>query len=120
MKKEDLIPPLDGVQVFAEPVEGDSQWMVYVKNMRNEALDLVLISSTSYDDTGDVQTITLRHQIGELLPGEIKPIERLDPALFHLKNEYWFSGWSGTVLLDYAFFFAPNQLSNASSAIYAQ
>ena len=120
MKKEDLIPPVEGIQMFAEPIEGETQWMVYVQNLREEALDTVLISSTSYDELGIEQTVTLRHQIGQLLPQEIKPVERLDPTTFHLKNEYWFSGWLGTILLDHPFCFPAHSLSGANTRIQAK
>lgn len=120
MKKDDLIPTMEGIEIFAERIEEDTQWMVSVRNLREETLDLVLISSTSYDEQGQKTTTTLRHQIGSLLPGETKNIERLDPSLFSFENEYWFSGWSGATLFDHPFRFKAYQIRSNDSLVLAQ
>ena len=117
MKKDDLIPAVEGIQVFAQPIAEDDQWQVCIQNLRPDVLDQVMITATSYHANGEKATTTLRHQIDKLEPNEIRSIERLDPSLFALENEYWLSGWSGSVLLDYPFRFKPNQISPENQAI---
>lgn len=89
LKVEDLaiamVPPEDGI-------DGEL-WDTYVINLREEAINSVLISSKGYGeiDGEHMKTTTLRHFFEEIGPMAVEKIEPIQRRLFTLTNEYWVS-----------------------------
>ncbi len=56
------------------------------------------------------RTSTLRHFL-ETVPGNSAAlIEPIDPAIFHLNNEYWVSYYIGRQIFDKKFVFVPDAI----------
>lgn len=117
MKKDILFLPLVDVSVIAKPLENDSQWQVILVNHSVETLQKIMISSTGYGliDESMTQTSTLRHFHEELAPGQHQLIERIDPSVFGLENEYWVSCWINEQLVDKRFLFEANVIQSVNT-----
>ncbi len=87
-------------------------WHVYLINRSKVSLDNVLITSKGYGEKdGEAQkTSTLRHMIPQLAAGEYAMIEPIDPAVFHLNNEYWVSFYIDKQLYDKKYIFVPDSI----------
>ncbi len=105
----------------ASPGENEADlWDVFLINAGNETLKNVLISSSGYghNELGEkVQTSTLRHfhEIVEI--NQNLGIEKIDPSVFHLTNEYWISFWINDVMYDRRFLFVPDSI-HAQNCIF--
>ncbi|MDO3643087.1 hypothetical protein [Mucilaginibacter sp. L3T2-6] len=87
-------------------------WYVYLINLKNEAIENVLITSKGYGDKDGVQvkTSTLRHMIPLVEPNSYKLIEPIDEQTFGLNNEYWLSYYIGKDIYDKKFIFLPESI----------
>lgn len=119
MKEDIPFIPVEGVAVAVVPdtdaaVEaGKAGWLVYLLNLNRFSLQNVIISSNGYglDAEGHtVRTSTLRHHFPEVEAQSAVPIEPIDPALFHLNNQYWVSYYHGTQIFDKKFIFVPDSI----------
>lgn len=119
MKEDIPFVPVEGVAVAIVPdtnaaVEaGKAGWLVYLLNLNRFPLENVIISSNGYglDAEGHtVRTSTLRHHFPEVEAQSAVPIEPIDPALFHLNNQYWVSYYHGAQIFDKKFIFVPDSI----------
>lgn len=120
MKKDISFDPVEGVSVAIVPdsnaatEEGKPGWQVYLLNHNEFPLQNVIVSSNGYGtdpSTGEpVRTSTLRHVLLEVPPRAAEPIEPIDPALFHLNNQYWVSYYQGAQIFDKKFIFVPDSI----------
>lgn len=117
MKKDIEFPTVEGVQIAVARKKNDVNefdWYVYLLNRNNYELDNILITSKGYsskDEQGEVQkTSILRHMILQLEAQSYAPIERIDPAVFHLCNEYWLSYYVDGKIYDKKFIFMPESI----------
>ncbi|SNR76396.1 MULTISPECIES: hypothetical protein [Hymenobacter] len=127
MKKDISFNPVQGVSIAIVPddsvitQEGKTGWQVYLLNTNDSALQNVIVSSngygTSLEDGEPVRTSTLRHVLLEVEPQSAVPIEPIDPALFHLNNQYWVSYYQGQQIFDKKFIFVPDSIV-ADSLLY--
>ena len=87
-------------------------WTVYFINMKDEAVDTVLITSTGYGikDGEDVKTSTLRHSIPHVEANNFAKIEAIDEQVFGLNNEYWISYYIDNNIFDKKFIFLPESI----------
>ncbi|RZM16193.1 MAG: hypothetical protein EOO88_43015, partial [Pedobacter sp.] len=87
-------------------------WTVYFINLKDEALENVLISSKGYGEKDGkmVKTSVLRHSLGEVAARSFKGVEAIDPEVFGLTNEYWLSYYIGGVIYDKKFIFLPESI----------
>jgi hypothetical protein len=118
--KEDIpFVPVEGVAVAIVPdtnavvEDGKAGWLVYLLNLNRFPLENVIISSNGYglDAEGQpVRTSTLRHHFPEMEAQSAVPIEPIDPALFHLNNQYWVSYYHGAQIFDKKFIFVPDSI----------
>ncbi|TDN36292.1 hypothetical protein E4631_08580 [Hymenobacter sp. UV11] len=100
---EDIAPGTDGVPT----------WTVYLLNHNDLSLETVLISSEGYgtQPTGEaVRTTTLRYHFPEVGPHSATPVELIDPAVFHLTNQYWVSYYRDSKIFDKKFVFVPDSI----------
>ncbi len=118
MKKDISFLPVEGVKLAIarrENAANEFEWHVYVLNRNAEPLVNVFITSKGYGYKGDEkqQTSTLRHLIEEVEPNGYCIIERIDPSVFHLSNEYWISYFIDKQVYDKKFVFVPGSISEA-------
>jgi len=92
--------------------EGETEWSVYLLNMRNEPIEGVLVSSKGYGhyEGREVKTTTLRHYLGRLEANSAKKIEPIIDNLFGLNNEYWLSYFINRVMYDKKYVFLPETI----------
>ncbi|HCA82887.1 MAG TPA: hypothetical protein DEP18_03805 [Flavobacteriales bacterium] len=109
------IPEVKNVTVVIarrqQPGEPD-EWKVYLINKNPFPIENALVASKGYGEKNDQeqQTSVLRHFI-ETVPAESAAlVEPIDPAVFHLNNEYWVSYYIGTTIFDKRFVFVPDSI----------
>ena len=87
-------------------------WYVYVVNLKNHAIENVLVTSKGYGekDGEQVKTSTLRHMIPVVEANASALIEPIDEQTFGLNNEYWISYYVGKDIYDKKFIFLPESI----------
>lgn len=115
MKKDIPFLPVQGISIAITREKNELNeylWNVYLLNKNDFSLNNVLISSKGYGTKdGEVQqTSILRHHFPELGPGEHLLIEPIDPAVFHLNNEYWVSYFVNNQIFDKKFIFLTESI----------
>ncbi|MCP9765789.1 hypothetical protein [Lacihabitans soyangensis] len=113
MKKDIEFPQNDNILIAVAPSEFE-QWDVFLINKGTQKIDNLLITSTGYGFNGNgdkISTSTLRHFYDNFGPNSVQEIEKIDPSVFHLNNEYWISYWIGGQLYDRRFVFVPESIS---------
>jgi len=87
-------------------------WYVYVVNLKNHAIENVLVTSKGYGekDGEQVKTSTLRHMIPLVEANASALIEPIDEQTFGLNNEYWISYYVGKDIYDKKFIFLPESI----------
>jgi len=88
------------------------EWKVYLINNNEFAIENTLVASKGYGekDGAPQQTSILRHYLETILPKSATLIEPIDPAVFHLNNEYWVSYYIGSQIFDKRFVFVPDSI----------
>jgi hypothetical protein len=92
---------------------GESEeWKVYLINNNDVPIENTLVASKGYGekDGKPQQTSILRHFLETILPKSAMLIEPIDPAVFHLNNEYWVSYYIGSQIFDKRFVFVPDSI----------
>lgn len=92
---------------------GEAIWNVYLINHNNFQIDNVLVASKGYGvvDGNEVKTSVLRHMFEQVAPKSFVQIEPIDPAIFHINNEYWVSYYVSGQIYDKKFVFVPEAIS---------
>lgn len=123
MKHDISFDPVEGVSVAVVPeaaaAVSDEQpgWQVYLLNHNPYPLQNVIVSANGYgtqDDGEKVRTSTLRYVYEEVPPRTAVPVEPIDPALFHLNNQYWVSYYRGNQIFDKKYIFVPDSIVSAN------
>jgi len=98
--------------VREDELEKGEKWSVYLINLYDKKIENVLVSSKGYGihDGENVKTTTLRHLIGEVLPGQSAQIETIIKDVFGLNNEYWVSFYIGREIYDKKYIFLPESI----------
>lgn len=91
--------------------EGD-EWKVYLINNNDLPITNTLVSSKGYGvkDGEQQRTSILRHYLDTIESNAAVLIEPIDPAVFHLNNEYWVSYYIGKEIFDKRFVFVPESI----------
>jgi hypothetical protein len=115
MKKDITFPTVEGIKIVVSCTEnepGHEEWNVYIINDLAIPVENVIVVSRGYGEPGEEQqkTSTLRQLIGHLPAGTALKVEPIDPALFHLFNEYWVSYYIGDQIYDKKFIFVPDSI----------
>jgi len=115
MIKDILIPEVKNVTLAVARTSGagpDREWKVYLINNNDVPLENTLVASKGYGEKdGEKQnTSILRHFLETVPPHSSALIEPIDPAVFHLNNEYWVSYYIGTQIFDKRFVFVPDTI----------
>ncbi len=115
MKKDIHFPPVEGVSVAIareKTPQDDFEWKVYLINNNDFPLSNVLVASKGYGtaDGEQQKTSILRHLIEFVEAKGNAVIERIDPAVFHLCNEYWVSYYVDRTIHDKKYLFMPESI----------
>ncbi len=121
MKQDISFVPVAGVSIAIVPdtsetalgTVGEPTWQVFLLNDNDFVLENVLIASDGYgtQPSGEaVRTSTLRYHFVEVAPHSATPVELIDPAVFHLTNQYWVSYYRDSQVFDKKFLFVPDSI----------
>ena len=115
MKENINFEPVEGVAI-AVAVEqnelGEAIWNVFLLNNNPYYLDNVLVASKGYGthEGKEVKTSVLRHMFEQVPPISAVKVEPIDPAIFHITNEYWVSYYVGEKIFDKKYVFVPESI----------
>lgn len=114
MIKDIVVPEVKNVTLAVARTNGSAtpEWRVYLINNNDVPLENTLVASKGYGEKdGEKQnTSILRHFLETVGPHSAAVIEPIDPAVFHLNNEYWISYYIGTQIYDKRFVFVPDTI----------
>src|SRR5688572_9662594 len=115
MKKDIDFPVVKdiAVAIVNEKNELDEEvWNVYLINLKNVAIEGVLVSSRGYGELNSEKRATseLRHFLDEMEPKSFKKIEPIVEEVFGLSNEYWVSFYQNKIIFDKKFIFLPDTI----------
>ncbi|MGV3503830.1 MAG: hypothetical protein ACO1O1_08980 [Adhaeribacter sp.] len=115
MKKDIDFDPVEGVSVAIATQQnelGQPVWNVYLLNYNHYDLDNVLVTSKGYGsrEGEEIKTSVLRHMFEQVKARSFVQIEPIDPAIFHINNEYWVSYYVGRKIFDKKFIFVPDSI----------
>jgi hypothetical protein len=115
MIKDIKIPEVKNVTLAVarkKNVGEQDEWKVYIINNNDHAIENTLVASKGYGekDGEEQRTSILRHFLDEIPANSAALIEPIDPALFHLNNEYWVSYYVGSQIFDKRFVFVPDAI----------
>ena len=120
MKQDISFDQVEGVSVAIVPAadnaltpDGQPLWQVYLLNHNDFPLTNVIVNANGYGQQSDgekVRTSTLRYVFEEVPAHTAVPVEPIDPALFHLNNQYWVSYYHGPQIFDKKFIFVPDSI----------
>ncbi|NJN41016.1 MAG: hypothetical protein HC811_00960 [Flammeovirgaceae bacterium] len=116
MKKDIRIPKVEKVTVAIVPEKSlldEEEWKAYLINNNDFDIENTLVASKGYGEKNkEIQkTSTLRHFLETVPANSSALIEPIDPAVFHLNNEYWVSYYIGQQIFDKRFVFVPESIS---------
>ena len=96
--------------------EGEEAWYVYLVNLREEALENVLVSSRGYGELeGEARrTSEMRHFLEHLGPRSWARIERIVEDVFGLNNQYWLSFYLQGALYDRKYIFVAGSIDETN------
>lgn len=119
MMRDIAIPEVKNVTiaVVRKQSAGESdEWQVFLINNNDVPLENALVASKGYGlkDGEEQRTSVLRHFFAEVPAMGAALIEPIDPAVFHLNNEYWVSYYIGPTLFDKRFVFVPDSICEAN------
>jgi hypothetical protein len=115
MIKDIHIPEVKNVTlaIAQEKSPGETPaWKVFLINNNDFPLENTLVASKGYGEKDGEQqsTSVLRHFL-ETVPAKSSVlVEPIDPAVFHLNNEYWVSYYVGRQIYDKRFIFVPDAI----------
>src|SRR3546814_15715941 len=77
--------------VLEEASAEEKNWRVYLVNLKEEAIETVMISSKGYGvkDGKEVRTTVLRHAFHRIDAREYAMVELIDDGVLGMNNEYW-------------------------------
>lgn len=115
MIKDIDIPEVKNVTLAvtcSQPPGESADWKVYLINNNEFPIENTLVASTGYGERdGERQkTSTLRHFLQTVPAKGTALVEPIDPAVFHLNNEYWVSYYIGRQIFDKKFVFVPDTI----------
>ncbi|MBC5775803.1 hypothetical protein H8S95_17140 [Pontibacter sp. KCTC 32443] len=116
MKKDIDFGTVEGVSVAVATTPNESgvdAWNVYLINNNPFPIENVLVSSKGYGmlDGEEVKTSMLRHMFELIDAKSFVQIEPIDPAIFHINNEYWVSYYIGRQIYDKKYIFVPDSIT---------
>jgi hypothetical protein len=119
LKKDILELKVEDLAIAVVPDNDDEQsdyWQVYILNLKDEAIENVLVASRGYGEINGEkkQTSTLRHFFPMLTPLDLQKVEPIQRELFELSHEYWVSFSHNGHLYDKKYVFVVGSLDAAN------
>ncbi|QCR24181.1 hypothetical protein [Pontibacter sp. SGAir0037] len=116
MKKDINFDTVEGISVAIATQHNElnvQEWNVYLLNNNPFPIENVLVSSKGYgtSEGNEVKTSVLRHMFEKVEAKSFVQIEPIDPAIFHINNEYWVSYYIGRQIYDKKFVFVPDSIT---------
>ncbi|MFD2513216.1 hypothetical protein ACFSRY_05015 [Pontibacter locisalis] len=116
MKKDIDFGTVEGISLAIATKEnelGEPVWNVYLLNKNPHPLENVLVTSKGYGvmEGNEVKTSVLRHMFERVEAKSFVKIEPIDPAIFHINNEYWVSYYIEKQIFDKKFVFVPDSIT---------
>ncbi len=101
------------IQPSSNLTDEEELWNVYIINLKDEAIDNVIVNSKGYGSyKGElVKTSTLRQFLGTIESNSYMLIEPIQKKVFGLNNEYWVSFYIGREIFDKKFIFLPESIT---------
>ena len=117
MKKDIVLPVVENIAVAVVKEQneaGEEIWNVYLLNLKDEAIEGVLVSSTGYGELeGEKrQTSTLRHFLDVMQANSFAKIEPIMENVFGLNNQYWVSFYYKKVMYDKKYVFLAESITS--------
>lgn len=116
MKKDIDFGTVEGIAVAVakttESTPDQPGWSVYLINYNDFPVENVLVTSKGYGviNGEEVKASVLRHMFERVEGKSFIQIEPIDPAIFHLNNEYWVSYYIDRQIYDKRFVFVPDSI----------
>jgi len=115
MIKDIAIPEVKNVTLAVarkKTIDENDEWFVYLINNNDHAIENTLVASKGYGEKDGEQqkTSTLRHFLETVDAHSATLVEPIDPAVFHLANEYWVSYYIDKQIFDKRFVFMPESI----------
>lgn len=115
MIKDITIPEVKNVTLAIarkKAIGEKDEWFVYLINNNDHAIENTLVASKGYGEKDGEQqkTSTLRHFLETVDAHTATLVEPIDPAVFHLANEYWVSYYIDKQIFDKRFVFMPESI----------
>ena len=115
MKEHINFEPVEGVAIAIAKEEdelGQAVWNVFLINNNNFELENVIVASKGYGEHNgeQVRTSVLRHLFATVEPKSAVKVEAIDPAIFHITNEFWVSYYVGSKIFDKKYLFVPESI----------
>ncbi|MFP5471209.1 MAG: hypothetical protein ACLGGV_06405 [Bacteroidia bacterium] len=115
MKKDITIPVVEDVWVAIvhDPIENEeTEWDVYLLNMKDQEIEGVLVSSRGYSaiENDTRKTATFRHFLDAIPSKSYKKIEPISSEVFGLNNEFWVSFYMNKKMYDKKYIFLPETI----------
>ncbi|MFM7017138.1 MAG: hypothetical protein ACKOX3_12515 [Bacteroidota bacterium] len=114
MLKDIFREEVEDIAIAVVPgLEDEKIWEVYMINLKEVALENVIVASKGYGQYKgeEVKTSVLRHYLGSFQPLDIRMIEPIQKEVFGLNNEYWVSFYIGREIYDKKFIFLPESIT---------
>ena len=92
----------------------EEEWNVYFINLKDEAVEGVLVTSTGYGELNgeQVKTSTLRHFLDTVEAKSYRKIEPIVETVFGLNNEYWVSFFLNQQMYDKKYIFLSETIKD--------
>lgn len=114
MIKDIQFNKVEDIAVAVAPrTEGSTEeWVVYLVNMKDRAIDGVLINSEGYGTLNgkEVKTSSLRQFFDKIEGRDFVQIEILPEQLIGLSNQFWVSFWQDGILYDKQYVFVTESI----------
>jgi hypothetical protein len=116
MRKDIEIPEVKDIAIAIVPEksgEGEREWSVYFLNLKEYAVDAVLINASANGRVNGEErhTATLRFFLDRIEGRSVKKFESILPDTFALNNHYWVSFYEGRQIFDKKYVFAANTVN---------
>ncbi len=116
MRKDIPLPKVENiaVAVIKEKENSDEEvWNVYLLNLKTEAIEGVLVSSTGYGEINGErrETSVLRHFLDVVPAKSFAKIEPIVEEVFGMTNQYWVSFYINKVMYDKKYIFLAESIT---------
>lgn len=116
MKRDINMDEVTGVAIAVVPEKRDNeevQWSVYFLNLKEVAVQTVLINARGWGLVSGVEKYTaeMRFFLEDVEPGTYKKFEIILPEALSLNNQYWVSFYAEDNIFDKKYLFNANSIN---------